>query len=44
MPFAYVMLTKSYMDDDGSFEKTLLDISLCVSFLLLNLEIASNIS
>ena len=44
MPFIHVMLMKRYMGDDGNFEKALSEISLCVSFLLLNLEIASNIS
>ena len=38
------MWTKSYMDDDGSFEKVLSEISLCVSFLLFNLEIPFDIS
>lgn len=38
------MLTKSYMGGDGSFQKAMPEINLCVSFLLLNLEIASNIS
>ena len=44
MPFIYVMLTKGYMGGDGSFEKAMSEISLWVSFLLLNLEIASNVS
>ena len=34
MPFINVMLTKSYMGDDGSFEKALSEISLCFLFVI----------